>query len=73
MNRSGERWPEVGVQDVGDFFQHVDISLKTPAEVNPYFTPRSDGVEIEIKTDAEADGLRSYRRDTRTAQRKTDG
>ena len=33
---------------------------KTPAEVNPCFGPRPDGIETEIKTDAEADEFRSY-------------
>ncbi len=28
--------------------------------MNPYFTPQPDGVGIEIKTDTEADELRSY-------------
>ncbi|WP_417914291.1 IS1 family transposase, partial [Candidatus Electronema sp. JM] len=32
----------------------------TPAEVNPYFMPQADSIEIEIKTDAEADEFWSY-------------
>ncbi len=33
---------------------------KTPSEVNPYFMPPADGIEIAITIDAEADELSSY-------------
>ena len=54
-----------GVRDIG---RNLGISKntliselkKTPAEVNPYFMPQTDGIEIEIKTNAEADELWSY-------------
>lgn len=57
---------------VGDISGNLNISRntvlfelkKTLAEVNPYFTERSDstsvGIEVEIGTDAEADELWSY-------------
>ncbi len=33
---------------------------KTPAEVNLYFIPSADGIEIAITIDAESDKLSSY-------------
>ena len=46
-------------------YRALRAEKKAPAEVNPYFTPRLDGasssgIEVEIKTDAEADELWSY-------------
>ncbi len=45
--------------------KHSDFRTqkKTPAEVNPYFMPDNgifSGLEIEIRTDAEADEFQSY-------------
>ena len=46
-------------------YRALRTEKKAPAEVNPYFTPRLDstssaGIEVEIRTDAEADELWSY-------------